>query len=146
MYYKKDNINLIVIRSTFLLFGFLYIPSSAMLYRACHTFCPPHAAQFQVNTIKIVFKWLMRTGGIQGSQGPSVERQTEMANGGGDDKRRTPELGSQHSGICLGIKIRVAQSDWTQTHTLSHNETVGLFLSWWHSTPFPSAEWLSLHC
>lgn len=25
----------------------------------------------------------MRTGGIQGSQGPSVERQTEMANGGG---------------------------------------------------------------
>lgn len=62
----------------------------------------------------------MRTGGIQGSQGPSVERQTEMANGGGgvgDWGRSTAELESQHSGIRLGIKIRVAQSDWTHVHT-----------------------------
>ena len=53
----------------------------------------------------------MRTGGIQGSQGPSVEREGREMRG--------------YAGLLtlrdlLRNQIRVAQSDWTNVHTRTH--------------------------
>lgn len=142
----NQPINCTPIQST-IWFSFFFC-SSTMLYRACHIFYPPYAVQVQVNTIKIVFKWLMRTGGIQGSRGPSVERRTEMATGGGVGKWSAAELWTKTPRNLFRNQNQsgsVQQDTCTHTHTLSHNPTVDLFLSWWRCTPSPSAEWLSLH-
>lgn len=140
--------SLLIVLQYGLWFGFLSFFLPLPCCTACHILYPPSAVQVQVNTIKIVFKWLMRTGGIQGSQGPSVERRTEMATGGGAGKQSAAGLWIKTQRNLFRNQNQsgsVQQDTCTHTHTLSHNPTVDLFLSWWHCTPSPSAEWLSLH-
>lgn len=85
----------------------------------------------------------MRTGGIQGSRGPRVERRTEIVRGGeGKGAPSYGELASQHPADFSDIKIqsRTGQGTHTYVHTASLNPTAGLFLSWRHCTLLPSGE------